>query len=163
MIVRYQQLAERIQLEIEELNQLVGVIQRHWSSAKSSPDSDAYLNSVAFSLQSFYTGLERIFELVVNEFDKTTLSDKEWHKTLLTLISHPVQDVRPELLQVATAVHLEEYLRFRHVARNIYATHLNPIRLSPLVENLPGLWAQLKIELVAFTAYLYGLAKADEE
>jgi hypothetical protein len=98
MIVRYQQLADRIQLEVEELNQLVTTIQRHWLSARNSADYDAFLNSVAFSLQSFYTGLERIFELVVNEFDKTTLSDKEWHKTLLILISHPVQDVRPELL-----------------------------------------------------------------
>jgi hypothetical protein len=163
MIVRYQQLAERIQLEIEELNQLVGVIQRHWLSARSSPDSDAYLNSVAFSLQSFYTGLERIFELVANEFDQAALSDKEWHKVLLVLMSQPVQDVRPELLQAATAVQLEEYLRFRHVARNIYATHLNPTRLSPLVENLPRLWAQLQLELSAFITYLNELAKADEE
>ncbi|GIK57157.1 MAG: antitoxin [Chloroflexi bacterium] len=162
MIVRYQQLADRIQLEIDELNQLVVIIQRHWSSAKNSADRDAYLNSVAFSLQSFYTGLERIFELVANEFDQAALSDKEWHKVLLALMSQPVQDVRPELLKTATAVQLEEYLRFRHVARNIYATHLNPTKLSPLVEKLPGLWVQLQIELLAFITYLQELANADE-
>jgi hypothetical protein len=163
VIIRYQQLADRIQLEIEELDQVVLVVQQHWQTAKTSDDRDAYLNSVAFSLQSFYSGLERIFELVASEFDQVRLADRDWHKSLLTLMGKPLPDVRPALLEVSTAVQLEEYLRFRHVVRNIYATHLSPVKLSPLVEKLPRVWAQVKTELAFFIAYLHELAKANEE
>jgi len=47
MIARYQTLARRIQLEIEELERTQAVIERHWQTARrTTTDPDAYLNSV---------------------------------------------------------------------------------------------------------------------
>ena len=37
--------------------------------AQTAIDQDAYLNSVALNLHSFYSGLERIFELIAQELD----------------------------------------------------------------------------------------------
>ena len=50
--------AQRIRLEIDELAQTVSVVARHWAHIKISPeDQDAFLNSVALNLHSFYNGL----------------------------------------------------------------------------------------------------------
>lgn len=56
MIARYQMLARRIQLEADELERTQTAIQRHWQTAiRTTTDQDAYLNSVALNLHSFYS------------------------------------------------------------------------------------------------------------
>ena len=53
MIVRYQALAQRIRLELDELDRVTGAMQRHWRGARTVPaDQDAYLNSVALNLHN---------------------------------------------------------------------------------------------------------------
>ncbi|MBM3236146.1 hypothetical protein FJZ31_07585 [Candidatus Poribacteria bacterium] len=59
MISRYQVLVRRIQVEISDIERTVDTVERHWIRFKTAPtDQDAYLNSVALNLHSFYTGLE---------------------------------------------------------------------------------------------------------
>jgi hypothetical protein len=41
-------------------------------------------------------------------------------------MSLDVPDVRPPVLQTETAARLDEYRKFRHRIRNIYATNLDP-------------------------------------
>lgn len=163
MIPRYRLLQQRIQQEIADLNRTQSAVQRHWSSAlTASVDQDAYLNSVALNLHSFYSGLERLFELIADDIDGGKLGGSDWHAELLRQMTLELGNVRPPVLRMDTAKNLDELRRFRHLVRNIYATNLIPGRLNPIVENLPGLWTEVRDQLMAFSVYLDDLSHADE-
>ena len=164
MIARYRVLARRIQLELEELERTEATIQKHWQTARrTATDQDAYLNSVALNLHSFYSALERIFELIALELDGGALGGDAWHTELLRQMSLDLPDVRPAVLRPDTAARLDEYRKFRHRIRNIYATNLDPDRMTPLVTGLPALWEAVRGELFVFAAFLTDLAKIDAE
>jgi hypothetical protein len=65
-----------------------------------------------------------------------------------------LEGVRPAVVSEKTAECLDEYRRFRHLVRNIYATNLVPKRLEVLVEQLPGLWSAVQSELFSFADFL---------
>jgi hypothetical protein len=164
MIPRYRILAQRIEQEVLDLERTVATIQRHWAKAETSAtDQDAYLNSVALSLHGFYSGLERIFELIAVELDGGTLGRDAWHAELLRQMALDVPDVRPAALRPETVVALDELRRFRHRVCNIYATSLDPARIQPLVAGLPTLWEHLQQDIAAFVSFLRRLARADPE
>jgi len=162
MIARYLLLARRIELEVEEIEHTQAVIQRHWQTfCRAAIDQDAYLNSVALNLHSFYSGLERIFELIALELDGGTLGGDTWHTELLRQMAIDVADLRPPVLTHDTATRLDEYRKFRHRIRNIYATTLDPDRMVHLVTNLPALWAKIHAELAVFAGFLRELSGSD--
>jgi hypothetical protein len=164
VIARYQVLSRRIELELEELERTQAAAQRHWQTARTTTiDQDAYLNSVALNLHSFYSGLERIFELIAQELDGGVVGGDAWHTELLRQMALDVPDLRPPAIQAATADQLDEYRKFRHRIRNIYTTNLDPERMAHLVLQLPALWPQIRSELELFAQFLHGLASADSE
>jgi hypothetical protein len=153
-------LAQRIRLEIEELDQTVAAVSRHWARVgPTTEDQDAFLNSVAFNLHSFYTGLERIMELVAIEMDGGTLGGEAWHTELLNQMAFGLPETRPALLSSDSARSLDEYRKFRHRVRNIYTIHLDANRMDHLVERLPSIWHQVRSELRAFAGFLDQLEK----
>ncbi len=164
MIPRYRLLQQRIQQELQELDRTQGAVQRHWrSAATTAVDQDAYLNSVALNLHSFYSGLERIFELIAGDIDGGKLGGGDWHTELLRQMTLDLGKVRPPVLRADTARQLDELRRFRHLVRNIYAANLAPGRIGPIVESLPALWADVHSQLEAFSGYLEEMSHADEE
>jgi hypothetical protein len=163
VIARHEALRRRIQLELAHIGKTLPAIHRHWQKAKTAvPDQDAYLNSVALNLHSFYSALERLFELIAIELDGGPLGGDSWHTELLKQMALDLEDIRPPVLGSETAAGLDEYRKFRHLVRNIYTTNLDINRIEHLVENLPGLWEQLRLELNAFLQFLGAIARADE-
>jgi hypothetical protein len=57
---------------------------------------------------------------------------------------------------------LDEFRRFRHVVRNVYAEYLEPERVGKLITQLANVWPQIQTELKAFAAFLEGVSKADD-
>ena len=157
----YIELAERIRGEITDLNDVVGKIGRMWSQAKRFPeDADPYLDSVALNLHGFYSGLERVFELVVRQIDQELPSGAAWHHELLTNVSTPKGDIRPALISSENAQQLDAYRRFRHLVRNIYTTRLQSEKMSELVDGLPEFWMGMRAELAAFADFLDMVAES---
>jgi hypothetical protein len=156
----YQALARRIDAEILDLDRTAAAISRHWQkSEKASTDQDAYQNSVALNLHSFYSALERILELIATELDGGTLGGEAWHSELLRQMTLDLPGTRPPVIEQNTAMRLDEYRKFRHRIRNIYATNLDATRMKPLVLELPDLWAQVRLELREFAHFLDELAE----
>jgi len=94
----YQELVERIRGELADLEIIIGRVQRSWVKAqKISGDQDAYLDSVALNLHSFYSGLERIFELIARHIDGSFPKGNTWHHDLLIQMAEDLVDVRPAL------------------------------------------------------------------
>jgi hypothetical protein len=164
VIPRYRLLQERIRQEVDDLERTQAAVQRHWRSALTAAiDQDAYLNSVALNLHSFYSGLERIFELIANDVDGSRLGGAEWHAELVRQMTLDLGRVRPPVIRTETAYALDELRRFRHLVRNIYAANLLPNRMHLLVDDLPALWAELRGQLETFNGYLEEISHADEE
>ncbi len=155
MTARFRLLAQRIRDEIEEMERTVDAVERHWRRfEKARADQDAFLNSVALNLHGFYSGVERILELIALEIDGGTLGGEAWHAELLRQMQSSVSKVRPAVLSQETVAWLDEYRKFRHRVRNIYATHLVPDRMQSLAQNLPRGWRKLSQELARFADFL---------
>ena len=159
MSARWKALAQRIRLECNELDGTVSTIARHWQRAITVvEDQDAFLNSVALNLHSLYSGLERVLQLIALEVDEVTLGGDAWHVELLRQMSLELPQIRPAVVSPETASQLDEYRKFRHRVRNLYAIQLDTTRMKPLVEKLPAIWQQLRLELLAFADFLEHLA-----
>ncbi len=153
MSEQLQHLATRIRSEITELEQIVQRIIEGWQRVLHTND-EYYLDSVALNLHGFYSGLERIFELVAVNIDGNKPQRENWHQAILQQMCHEIPLVRPALISPHTGELLNEYRGFRHVVRNVYTFHFDSIKMQNLVEHVPDVFEQIRIELLAFADFL---------
>lgn len=118
---------------------------------------DVYLESVALNLHGFYSGMERLLELIARQVDQSLPDGEMWHRDLLLQMASE-QSVRPAVISQKLIPALDELRRFRHLVRNVYTFNLSPEKMKGLLDVLPEVWANLKIELLAFADYLDALA-----
>lgn len=155
----YPLLAARIRQELTAIEQVVARAERALNLAlKNSDEQDLYLDAVALNLHDFYSGLERLFTLIGAEIDGVKPEGSAWHRDLLSQLTLELKNIRPAVLSAQTAKALDEYLRFRHVVRNIYTFELDPHRVERLVKNLRLTFTQAQTELLAFADFLEKLA-----
>ncbi len=103
-------------------------------------DGSVVVEAAALRLHSFYTGVERS----------------------LLLVSRVVKSAsRPAVLRERTQQSLQEYLRFRHLVRNLYADELRPEPIALLIRDLPAVWEALAADLQGFRAWLSRVAQPE--
>lgn len=73
--------------EASDLDRVVQRATAAWTQAQHMTDPDAYLDSVALNLHGFYSGLERLFELVTRHVDRSVLAGETWHRNLLKQVA----------------------------------------------------------------------------
>jgi hypothetical protein len=150
-------LAGRILAELQQLELLVQRAERGWVKAKECQD-DFFLDGVALNLHGFYSGLERIFERIASGVEGTVPEGANWHQELLSQIAIEIPGVRPAVISVGLREELEPYRGFRHIVRNVvYAFHLSPEKMEPLVEKLPSVFSSIKNEMIAFGNFLLSI------
>lgn len=155
MIEGYLVLAERIRKELDDLDRLVARANRAMSTAKKNPqDADLFLDSASLNLHDVYSGLERMFKQIAATVDGSVPTSAEWHRELLNQMELDLPKVRPPVLTRETIQRLDEYLRFRHVVRNVYTFSFDPERIGRLVNELEGVFEQVKLELSTFAEFL---------
>ena len=116
------------------------------------------VEAAALRLHSFYTGVERMLLLVSRVVNGGTPSQGEgWHRRLLERMAIAT-DTRPAVLNEATQVELQEYLRFRHLVRNLYADELRVEPIQRLIEQLQHTWPKLDADITSFQAWLRSIA-----
>lgn len=148
-------LAERISGEIADLDRSVARAVAAWDRGREAlAEQDYYLDAVALNLHGFYSGAERLFQLTARYIDETQPDGESWHQQLLSLMAREAPGVRPAVISTETAADLDEYRRFRHLVRNIYATNLVPAKMQRLIDRLPDLWARLRQELLLYAQFL---------
>jgi hypothetical protein len=157
----YQNLIERIHGQVTDLEQVVERAGRGWSLArKASAEQDAYVDSVALNLHGFYSGLEKLFELIARHVDRKLPDGETWHHDLLQQMAQDLPSVRPAVISGESVDTIDEFRRFRHLVRNVYTMNLVPEKMEGLMEALPELWPKLRAELLAFADYLEALNAA---
>jgi len=145
-----------LQVERAKLSVLVeslASLQRAWDVPDGSQER---CDAAALRLQSLYTGIERCFVQIVRVLNGGPPDGADWHRRLLDRMTVPTE-VRPALLDAATAKGLAELLRFRHVVRHLYAYELEPDQVRRLVGRALELWPAVERHLAAFDAWLQEL------
>jgi hypothetical protein len=155
MIESYIVLAERIRKELDDVEQLVARANRAISTAKKNPqDADLFLDSASLNMHDVYSGFERVFKQIAATVDGSVPSSPEWHRELLEQMGLDLPKVRPPVLSKESVRRLDEYLRFRHVVRNVYTFSFDPERIGRLVTELDAVFEQLRQELSVFADFL---------
>ena len=154
----YQSLIERIRSEVSDLEQVIERAKQAWFLAQKAPEGQyVYIDSVALNLHSFYSGLERLFELIARHVDQDLPDGETWHRDLLQQMTQDMPDLRPGVISQESVVIVDEFRRFRHLVRNVYTINLVPEKMEGLIQALPELWPKLRAELFAFADYLDAL------
>ena len=97
MNVQSAHVAQRIRSELIELERVLQRIQEGWKRAERAAD-DFYLDSVALNLHGFYSGLERIFEVIASNLDGSRPEGENWHQQLLDQMAAEVLEIRPAVI-----------------------------------------------------------------
>ncbi|MBK7203054.1 hypothetical protein [Candidatus Amarolinea dominans] len=106
------------------------------------------------NLHGFYSGLERIFELIATTIDAAKPKGENWHQVLLRQMSVETSDLRPAVISQSTYHRLDGYRGFRHVVRHVYAYNFETTKIEKLVLDLPETLAQVPGEMLAFAEFL---------
>jgi hypothetical protein len=69
-------------------------------------------------------------------------------------MSVPLEEIRPQVIDEPLERDLEEYLRFRHLFRNIYGFELRWELCQPLAERLHQTFVKLKRQMERFEDFL---------
>jgi hypothetical protein len=155
---RLAELRTDLQVERTKLAVLVeslAALQRAWDVPEGAQER---CDAAALRLQSLYTGIERCFVQIVRVLNGGPPDGADWHRRLLDRMTVPTE-IRPALLDAATAKGLAELMRFRHVVRHLYAYELEPEQVQRLLERALELWPAVEQHLVAFDAWLQALVQ----
>ena len=122
-------------------------------------DKDIKTRLSASILDDFYLATEKIFKKIAQEIDEELPGGGDWHKKLLRLMTIKLPETRPKVINKKLFHQLEEYLRFRHLTRNIYGFQLDLERFEHLINNLDNISRVLNIQLTKFLDSMEEIAK----
>ena len=122
-MANYEELESEIYIEIENLGKLAEEMKQ--LLARSSEDKDfTEVRAAGSILHDFYCGIERIFEKIAVTVDKNFPKGESWHNELLFQMTKPIDGARGKVVTEGLMQKLKEFLRFRHLFRNIYGFEL---------------------------------------
>jgi hypothetical protein len=153
---RFAVLRADISRELDSVRRLVAEAEEWQSQLADWPDV-VRVRTAGGILHDFYCAVERIFRHIATRIDEDLPSGPDWHLQLLQRMATDIKAVRPAVLDRGTVRQLDEYLRFRHLFRNIYGFHLEWDRCRELLSELPVVWARLEQQLGAFDEFLHTL------
>jgi hypothetical protein len=148
-------LSQEIKNELNNIERVVERTSKVWAQLQKAPaEQEVYVESAALNLQSFYTGLERIFQLIAERLDQELPSGKHWRTDLLTQAGLDLPGLRPPVISHTTQNLLDDYRSFRHRVRNIYTYHIDPQKVEALALDLPEVFAAFRTDLDKFLDFL---------
>lgn len=163
MIPRFQVLSQRIAVELAQVARAADKARQAFESGKhGGRDETFFYDSTALNLHGFYNGVERIFEAIAHDIDQAPPGGAAWHRDLLAQMEWELPGVRPRVIRAETRAALEEYLRFRHLVRNLYTWDFIPNKLEELTSHLAQTVMDLQTDLESFRQFLASASRADE-
>ncbi|MCG5527519.1 MULTISPECIES: hypothetical protein [Halorhodospira] len=120
-----------IEIELERLEREEGFTQRLLQEMPEDPPSDSYVEwrdkkALADAVESLYTGMERVLNIVAEHCDGEAPAGRDWHRRLIDRLAHEGADSqRPPLLSSETAERLHDLRGFRHRSRQGYGAELD--------------------------------------
>lgn len=150
---QYAVLVARLQNELNRLDQVAKVAKVQAEKAQRTGDAD-FLQAAALSLQNYYMGVERIFEEVAKQVDRSLPSGSSSHQELWEQMGLEIPQTRPPVLSVDTVTQVNQYRAFRHIVMHRYGFELQPARVKELVEQLATCHALLTADVKHFCQFI---------
>jgi len=151
---RFVRLAAAVRQRRRQVAQVAAEARQALSEFSEDEPPVLELRGMGAILHDFYTGIEHIFETIAPELNGGLPAGESWHRELLTNMTLDLPGVRPPVLREETAHALDEFLRFRHLFRNVYGFELEWPRVRILLERLPAAWREVEADLDRFLAFL---------
>lgn len=146
-------LARRLAAEIE--SELASLSALGEELANAPQQDDIYsLRARGSILHDFYNGFERVFIRIAPVLNGGIPRGDQWHRDLVDDMTLDIPEVRPAVIDQGLARTLGEYLRFRHVFRNVYGGVLEAERMASLEKRLPETLAAFRDRVETFVAWM---------
>ena len=142
-------LQAKIESEVSRINRLFDNGKPLMDSCKIKEPDFIERFAITYFLQSFYTGVESIVELIFKHLGEEIPSDRHWHKKLLAKAFEPTIK-RTCLFKRDHREQLEEYLTFRHFSRHSYGVEIDWERLKPLMTDVEDVWKSVTRDIREF-------------
>jgi len=155
---RFAVLRADIGQELDHVRRLVVEAEEWLPQLAGWPDA-VRVRTAGSILHDFYCGVERIFRHIALGIDQDLPGGADWHVRLLQRMVTPIETVRPAVLDRELARQLDEYLRFRHLFRNVYGFDLEWERCHELLSDLPATFERLAQQLGLFDEFLCTLER----
>lgn len=145
-----EELKKDIKIELENLERLISQMQDLIGRISQEPDF-VVTRATGSILHDFYCGIEKIFERIAINLDNHMPEGEDWHIKLLSQMGQS-KKYRKAIIDSDLLQGLKEYLRFRHLFRNIYGFELKWEKIRPLCLRLNDVYNKLKISLAKYLA-----------
>jgi hypothetical protein len=150
--------------ELSLVEQTVEIIKKRLNTLETkreheTEDFSVYVESLALNIQSFYEGIESIFEKVLDFTGEDKPLGPEWHMETLKRMTLPVKRLRPEVISSETAKLLDTFRAFRHKVRHIYGFMIIPENVITLARKAENAYKKLRTDLEKFTAFVEEIAR----
>lgn len=137
-------LKNEIEIELKNLKRLAVEMDELIIGCKDEDMDSVKTRAAGSILHDFYCGVEKIFERIAIYIDGHLPKGEDWHTSLLDRMES--RSVISEKLKNK----LKEYLRFRHLFRNIYGFALRWELFKNLGLDLKNILKSLKKDLNSF-------------
>ena len=142
-------LKKQLYIEIENLERLVKEIILVTDRFTDTPDF-IETRAVGSIVHDFYCGVEKIFKRIAININSELPRSYDWHTELLLQMARPTETIKTTAISEELLEKLKEYLRFRHLFRNIYGFELKWERFKNLSLSAPEVLCELKDNLNKF-------------
>lgn len=147
-------LGKEIEIELKNLNRLTGEMENLVAGFSEEPDV-VRTRAAGSILHDFYSGVEKLFERIAIHIDGELPKGEDWHAELLSRMGRSSDKISGEtVIDQELLAKLKEYLRFRHLFRNIYGFQLKWERFEGLSLSLSDILGKLKVSIDAFVEKL---------
>jgi len=157
MTEAYRALAGRIRRDLDDVRDIAERARAIWNRYQETGDA-YYVDAAALNLHDVYVGMERLFEEIAREVDRSVPDGPHWHRALLDQMASSISGTRPAVLSKESRRQLGPYRGFRHVVRNVYAVEFDPEQIDPLLRRLPDVCGAVTDELERFADTLEHIA-----
>ena len=148
-------LARRLAAEIRGELRSLALLEEQGATAPRETDTYS-LRARGSILHDFYNGIERIFVRTAEELNGGGPKGEQWPRQLLRDMSLEIPDLRPAVIDDELEGALGDFLRFRHVFRNVYGFSLEEQRMRPLEDRLPAVLGAFRRQLDEFLDWMIG-------
>ena len=148
-------LARRLAAEIASELATMAALREEFANAPQGSDTYS-VRARGSILHDSYNGVERVFLRIARELNGGVPRGEQWHRNLIGDMALEIPEVRPAVVDSSLANVLGEYLRFRHVFRNVYGGVLDTQWMASLEQRLPQTLAEFRQQVDAFVSWVLG-------
>ena len=143
-----------LQTSIEDELKKLKLLKKEKEGLLTQKPSNYIFRAGGSILHDFYTGIEKIFEIIGKEVDERMPTGEGWHSELLHQMTLDIPGLRPSVISLPTEKKLREYLGFRHLFRKRYGFELDWTKMKKLLLKIPQVLSQLEKEIKTFFQFI---------